>query len=228
MSMSISQFYILSQRGDTIITRDFRGDVPKGTAEIFFRKATLWRQGEDTPPIFHSAGVNYLFVKKNGLFFVCTSQTNSNATLIIELLNKIAKVFKVDPVFHVELPGVPTGDRTLVHPLILSPKAEVLSHSSDEHLPTTPDCAVPRSFLVQQDLSRHDDPRGQRCEFTSLSSWSIMIHSKLHHESLVAVLKKRRPQKSLPVKSPRRADRGQHPEEFSPLPKTPPRTTAAC
>ena len=34
------RFYILSLRGDTIITRDFRGDVVKGTAEIFFRKAT--------------------------------------------------------------------------------------------------------------------------------------------------------------------------------------------
>ena len=37
------RFYILSLRGDTIITRDFRGDVVKGTAEIFFRKATaIW------------------------------------------------------------------------------------------------------------------------------------------------------------------------------------------
>ena len=34
------RFYILSLRGDTIITRDFRGDVVKGTAEIFFRKVS--------------------------------------------------------------------------------------------------------------------------------------------------------------------------------------------
>lgn len=38
-SSSFRRFYILSLRGDTIITRDFRGDVVKGTAEIFFRKA---------------------------------------------------------------------------------------------------------------------------------------------------------------------------------------------
>ena len=35
----ISQFFILSPRGDTIVTREFRGDVPKGAAETFFRKA---------------------------------------------------------------------------------------------------------------------------------------------------------------------------------------------
>lgn len=100
-SLSISQFYILSQRGDTIITRDFRGDVVKGTAEIFFRQATLWKQGEDAPPIFHSSGINYLFVKKNGLYFVCTTQTNSNPVGIIELLNKITKVFKVSRTIEV-------------------------------------------------------------------------------------------------------------------------------
>ena len=94
MALHISQFYVLSPRGDTIITRDFRNDVVKGTAEMFFRQATLW-EGGDTPPIFHSANINYLFVKKNGLFFVCTTQTNSNPIFVIELLNKITKVFKV-------------------------------------------------------------------------------------------------------------------------------------
>lgn len=38
----VCRFYILSLRGDTIITRDFRGDVVKGTAEIFFRKVSWW------------------------------------------------------------------------------------------------------------------------------------------------------------------------------------------
>ena len=34
----ISSFFILSPRGDTIVTREYRGDVPKGAAETFFRK----------------------------------------------------------------------------------------------------------------------------------------------------------------------------------------------
>merc|ERR1719380_96065 len=39
----ISQFYILSPRGDTIITRDFRGDVTKGTAELLFKMAKVFK-----------------------------------------------------------------------------------------------------------------------------------------------------------------------------------------
>nr|ACG33410.1 hypothetical protein [Zea mays]ACG46858.1 hypothetical protein [Zea mays] len=37
----IPQFFFLSQRGDHIVFRDYRGEVPKGSAEIFFRKVKL-------------------------------------------------------------------------------------------------------------------------------------------------------------------------------------------
>jgi AP-4 complex subunit mu-1 len=88
----ISQFYILSLRGDTIITRDFRGDVVKGTAEIFFRKVKFWHG--DAPPIFNLDGVSYIFIKKNGLYFVATTGQNVSPSAMVELLSKMAKVFK--------------------------------------------------------------------------------------------------------------------------------------
>jgi AP-4 complex subunit mu-1 len=88
----ISQFYILSPRGDTIITRDFRGDIVKGTAEIFFRKVKFWKG--DAPPIFNSDGINYCFVKNNGLFFVATTTVNISPCFVVELLTTMTKVFK--------------------------------------------------------------------------------------------------------------------------------------
>ena len=36
----ISQFLVLSPRGDTIIAKQYRGDVVRGISEIFFRKVT--------------------------------------------------------------------------------------------------------------------------------------------------------------------------------------------
>jgi AP-4 complex subunit mu-1 len=59
----LSQFFILSARGDTIITRDckflltnipyiVRLDLGRETSEIFFRKVKFW-QG-DPPPCFVS------------------------------------------------------------------------------------------------------------------------------------------------------------------------------
>ena len=39
-------------------------------------------------------GVNYLFVKKNGLLFGATTRWNASPSQIIELLNRFVKVFK--------------------------------------------------------------------------------------------------------------------------------------
>jgi len=91
-SAMISQFYILSLRGDTIITRNFRDDVVKGTAEIFFRKVKFW--SGDAPPIFNLDGVSYIFLKKNGLYFVATTAQNVSPAAVVELLTKMANVFK--------------------------------------------------------------------------------------------------------------------------------------
>lgn len=47
----ISQLFILSERGDTIINRDFRSDLIKNTPELFFREVKL--HSGDAPPLFN-------------------------------------------------------------------------------------------------------------------------------------------------------------------------------
>merc|ERR1719440_273880 len=92
----ISQFFILSLRGDTIVTRDFRnGDLDlsqRSASEIFFRKVKFWHG--DAPPIFNIDGVSYVFIKKSGLYFFATTGFNVSPTAVVELLSKIAKVIK--------------------------------------------------------------------------------------------------------------------------------------
>jgi len=92
----ISQFFVLSLRGDTIVSRDFRnGDLKmtqRNASEVFFRKVKFW-QG-DAPPIFNVDGVSYIFIKKSGLFFFATTGQNISPTAVVELLSKMSKVFK--------------------------------------------------------------------------------------------------------------------------------------
>ncbi|KAK3024924.1 hypothetical protein RJ639_043239 [Escallonia herrerae] len=92
----ISQFFVLSQRGDNIVFRDYRGDVQKGSAEIFFRKVKFWREDgeEEAPPVFNVDGVNYFHVKVVGLLFVATTRANVSPSLVLELLQRIARVIK--------------------------------------------------------------------------------------------------------------------------------------
>ena len=47
-----------------------------------------------SPPTQNVDGVNYLFIKKNGIYFVCTTKFNVSPSFILEVLERIAKVFK--------------------------------------------------------------------------------------------------------------------------------------
>ncbi|KDP41471.1 hypothetical protein JCGZ_15878 [Jatropha curcas] len=92
----ISQFFVLSQRGDNIVFRDYRGEVAKGSAEIFFRKVKFWKEDgdEEAPPVFNVDGVNYFHVKVVGLLFVATTRVNVSPSLVLELLQRVARVIK--------------------------------------------------------------------------------------------------------------------------------------
>lgn len=93
--MSFSQFYVLSPRGDSIIYRDFRHDVSKATVEIFFRNSKFFNgSAREAPPVFNVDGINYLYIKKNGLYFVFTTRHNVSPSLGLELLTRLTRLFK--------------------------------------------------------------------------------------------------------------------------------------
>jgi len=89
----IGQFFILSSRGDSIIAKNFRSDGNSSIQEVFFRNVKFWARGE-CPPVFHSDGLNYAFIRRNGLYIACTTRFNVSPTSTLELLNRLAKVFK--------------------------------------------------------------------------------------------------------------------------------------
>ena len=90
---SLSQFFILSPRGDTIISKDYRGDSPVGAAEAFFRRVTFW-SGGSAPPVFRLGDVTYVWVKTGGLLFACNTRFNSSPSTIVELLHRVVRVFR--------------------------------------------------------------------------------------------------------------------------------------
>mmetsp|Transcript_10929 Transcript_10929/g.32342 ORF Transcript_10929/g.32342 Transcript_10929/m.32342 type:complete len:492 (-) Transcript_10929:468-1943(-) len=134
----ISDFFVLSPRGDTIIAKQYRtkddvGAHERSHTEAFFRKVRFWdgvaapgipdtsglaiddaspstvsaaavdgagaedsteRKG-DAPPVFIMPdGLSYVHVKRNGLIFGCSTARNVSPCTVIELLSRIAKVFK--------------------------------------------------------------------------------------------------------------------------------------
>jgi len=102
--MSISQFFILSPRGDTIISKAYRGDFNPGAAESFFRKVKFWDGeeggggggggGGDAPPVFQLDGLTYLWLRQGGLLFAATTPRNVPPALVLELLQRLVRIFK--------------------------------------------------------------------------------------------------------------------------------------
>ena len=91
--MSISQFFILSPRGDVIISKDYRGDSPAGLHETFFRKVKFWDRG-DAPPVFQVDGITCIYIRRNSLLIACTTKYNLSPSETLELLGRLAKIFK--------------------------------------------------------------------------------------------------------------------------------------
>ena len=87
----ISQLFILAPNGHTIVHKDYRGEVSKEASETFLRKIV---EKTETSPIFTVDGVNYICVRKNGLFFLATSVYNVSPAFVIELLTQLTKVCK--------------------------------------------------------------------------------------------------------------------------------------
>ena len=102
--MRISQLFILAPNGHTIVHRDYRGEVPKEASETFLRRILEKAKGDDSP-IFSIDGVNYLCVRKNGIFFLCTTVHNVPPALVIELLTQLTKVPPPAPGRHAPVPA---------------------------------------------------------------------------------------------------------------------------
>ena len=92
----ISQLFILAPNGHTIIHKDFRAEVSKEASETFLRRIL---EKTESSPIFNIDGVNYLCVKKNGIFFLATTVYNVQPALVIELLTQLTKVGSPLPIF---------------------------------------------------------------------------------------------------------------------------------
>eukprot|EP01080_Neovahlkampfia_damariscottae_P004357 gene4357-7713_t len=88
----ISQFFILSLRGDKIIYKDFRSDISGGVEEIFFRRSKSSKG--DLVPCFNEKGVNFIHLKRQNMYFVCTTRYNISGLLVLEYLERLCVVLR--------------------------------------------------------------------------------------------------------------------------------------
>nr|XP_021527268.1 AP-4 complex subunit mu-1 isoform X1 [Aotus nancymaae] len=86
----ISQFFILSSKGDPLIYKDFRGDSGgRDVAELFYRKLT-GLPGDESPVVMHHEGRHFIHIRHSGLYLVVTTSENVSPFGLLELLSRLA------------------------------------------------------------------------------------------------------------------------------------------
>ncbi|KAN0004258.1 hypothetical protein ACTFIZ_010406 [Dictyostelium cf. discoideum] len=87
-----SQFFILNNKGETIIFKDYRFDISKDCNEIFFKNVQSMKS--EITPAFNIDGINYLYIKKREMYFVFTTRLLVSPSLGFELLNRASKIIQ--------------------------------------------------------------------------------------------------------------------------------------
>lgn len=87
-----SQLFVLTTRGDTLVFRDYCGDIKQRCTEIFYNELKHAKDGRS--PCFNIDGVSYIFIYIADLYFVATTKKNISSTCALEFLQRFASICK--------------------------------------------------------------------------------------------------------------------------------------
>lgn len=88
----ISGIYLLSSRGDVLISRNFRDDLSPTTPDAF--RINVIGAKDVRSPITQLGELTFLHVQKNTVWVVAVTKSNINAGLAFETLHQLITVFK--------------------------------------------------------------------------------------------------------------------------------------
>ena len=92
--MSVSAFLILNGKGETIISRYYRDDVSRTTAESFGTKVIAAKE-LGAGPVKMLDGASFLWTRHGpSIYFVAVTRGNSNPALVFEFLFQWIRILK--------------------------------------------------------------------------------------------------------------------------------------
>ncbi|KYQ99642.1 hypothetical protein DLAC_03580 [Tieghemostelium lacteum] len=77
---------------DVIIYKEYRFDLNKEQCDIFFKYISS--EKNDITPAFNIDGINYLFIKKRGMYFVLTTVQLVSPSFAFEFLNRVSTLIQ--------------------------------------------------------------------------------------------------------------------------------------
>lgn len=179
--MVASAIFITDLSGKSIISRNYRGDIPLSKAIERFANYLADVDDDAKKPIFHvdgngeidsenleeigSTGVGgetFVYIQHNNLYLVGVTCKNSNVALIVTFLYKLASVFK-DYFGTLEEESIRDNFVCIY---------ELLDETMDHGLPQSLDSTILRSFITQEGNRMAEDLRSKPpVALTNAVSW---------------------------------------------------------
>merc|ERR1712113_3689 len=146
--------------GKVIISRNYRGDVPMNITERF-QHHVIDADDEVIKPVFCEDGVNFVWIQYNNLYFLAVTQRNSNATLIVAFLYKLAEVLRD---YFKELEEESIKDNFVI-------TYELLDEMMDNGYPQTTEVKILREYIKTQSHELVEQARPPPTAVTNAVSW---------------------------------------------------------
>merc|ERR1712113_576564 len=134
--------------GKVIISRNYRGDVPMNITERF-QHHVIDADDADVKPVFCEDGISFAWIQYNNLYLLAVTQRNSNATLIVSFLYKLAEVLRD---YFNELEEESIKDNFVI-------TYELLDEMMDNGYPQTTEVKVLREYIKTESYQLVQDVR---------------------------------------------------------------------
>eukprot|EP01116_Phalansterium_solitarium_P022346 TRINITY_DN733_c0_g1_i1.p1 TRINITY_DN733_c0_g1~~TRINITY_DN733_c0_g1_i1.p1 ORF type:complete len:432 (-),score=175.71 TRINITY_DN733_c0_g1_i1:185-1480(-) len=91
--MSAHALFFLDAKGKTIITRNYRSDLPPNVVQRFFAKVSE-EEDQTATPVVEDDDVSYVYIKHNDIYLMIVTDGNADAAQLLVYLHRIVEVFQ--------------------------------------------------------------------------------------------------------------------------------------
>lgn len=90
----ISALLVIDAKGRNVISRYYRGDVSRETADAFRQNVIAKKDTGTLPPIHYIDGASFIYVRNADHYIVAVTKKNANPGMIFHFLFHLVKMFK--------------------------------------------------------------------------------------------------------------------------------------
>ena len=90
----LSLLQVVNHKGEVVISRQFRDDITRSTAEVFGSKVVATKETGSLPPVKIIEGASFLYTRHSNLYFVAVTRSNVNPALVFEFLFQWVRILK--------------------------------------------------------------------------------------------------------------------------------------